>query len=155
MTRAFALACVLFPVFLVTPSAAPQSSQPPNAKTQQQQSPPPPAEPPEEGNPPEEDESVKPKVYPLNPLESDRCIRIGDFYMRQHTTRGYHAAIGRYEDATKYNPSSPEAFFKLAEAEEKVKNQDAARVAYKKALQLAPADSKIAKDAKRRLDSKS
>jgi tetratricopeptide (TPR) repeat protein len=110
--------------------------------------------PPDESNPPEEDESVKPEVYPLNPLESDRCIKIGDFYMRQRTSRGYHAAIGRYEEATKYNPSSAEAFFKLAEAEEKVKNQDAARIAYKKVVQLAPADSKLAREAKKKLETK-
>jgi len=111
-------------------------------------------EPPEEMNPPEEDESVAPKVYPLNPLQSDRCIKIGNFYMHQGTMRGYRAALGRYEDATKYNPNSAEAFFKVAEAEEKLKNRDAARLAFQKVIQLAP-ESKLAQEAKRKLGSKS
>ncbi len=68
---------------------------------------------PDEDNPPEEDESVAPRVYPLDPLESDRTIRIGNFYMHQGKVSGYRAALGRYEDATKYNPTSAEAFFKL------------------------------------------
>jgi tetratricopeptide (TPR) repeat protein len=116
-----------------------------NAPTSQQ--------PPEEDNPPEEDASVAPKVYPLNPLESERNIKVGNFYMRQRTLRGYRAAAGRFEDATRYNPSSAEAFFRLGEAQEKLKNKDAARAAFQKVLQLAP-DSKFAHDAKKKLGSK-
>ncbi|MBV9766521.1 MAG: tetratricopeptide repeat protein [Acidobacteriaceae bacterium] len=104
----------------------------------------------DEALPPEEDESVAPKVYPLDPLESDRNIKVGDFYMHQAKPAGYRAAVGRYEDATKYNPSSVEAFFKLGEAEEKLKNKDAAKLAFKKVILLAP-DSKFAHEAKKKL----
>ncbi len=74
--------------------------------------------------------------------------------MHKGTPRGFRAALGRYEDATRYNPSSAEAFLKVAEAEEKLKNKDAARTALQKVIQLAP-DSKQAQEAKKKLGSKS
>ena len=106
--------------------------------------------PPDEAEPPEEDESVKPKIYPLDPLEAERNIRVGNFYMRQGKANGYRAAAGRFEDATKYNPSSAEAFFKLGEAEEKLKNKDKAKIAFQRVIRISP-DSKLAKDAKKKL----
>jgi tetratricopeptide (TPR) repeat protein len=126
------------------------------AKAKQQPSTKTPAvqQPPAEDNPPEEDASVAPKVYPFNPLESERNIKVGNFYMRQRTLRGYRAAVGRFEDATKYNPNSAEAFFRLGEAQEKLKNKDQAKAAFEKVVQLAP-ESKLAREAKKKLESKS
>ena len=98
----------------------------------------------------EEDETVAPEKFVLNPLESERNIRIGNFYW--HKAK-YVAALHRYEYATKYNPSSAEAFFKVAEAEAKLKNKDAAKLAYKKVVDLAP-DSKLGHEAKKKLNSK-
>ncbi len=130
-------------------SFLPQSKAPPpqqnTGKTVQQ--------PPDEDNPPEEDASVAPRVYPFNPLESDRNIKVGNFYMRQGTPRGYRAALGRFQDATRYNPNSAEAFFHVGEAEEKLKNKDGARAAFEKVMRLAP-DSKLAREAKKKLGSK-
>jgi TolA-binding protein len=83
----------------------------------------------------------------LNPLESERNIKVGNYYWDK---RNYRAALGRYQDATRYNPSSPEAFFKVGEAESKLKHKDAAKVAFQKVIQLAP-DSKLAHEAKRKL----
>jgi tetratricopeptide (TPR) repeat protein len=105
------------------------------------------AQPPDEANPPEEDESVAPKKYVLNPLESERNIKVGDYYWSK---RNYRAALGRYHDATRYNPSSPEAFFKVGEAEQKLKHKDAAKIAFRKVIDLAP-DSKLAHEAKHKL----
>lgn len=110
--------------------------------------------PPDEALPPEEDESVKPKIYPFDPLEAERNIRVGNFYMRQRKPNGYRAAAGRFEDATKYNPNSAEAYFKLGEAEEKLKNMPRSRAAFTKVIQMAP-DSKLAKEAKKKLGSHS
>ncbi|MBV9743649.1 MAG: tetratricopeptide repeat protein [Acidobacteriia bacterium] len=107
-------------------------------------------EPPDESEPPEEDDAAKPRTYPFNPLEADRNIKVGNFYMHQGTARGYRAAVGRFEDATKYNPNSAEAFFRLGEAEQKLKNKDKAKAAFQRVVQIAP-DSKLAKDAKKRL----
>ncbi len=104
----------------------------------------------DESAPPEEDESVKPKIYPLDPLEAERNIKVGNFYMHQKKTAGYRAAAGRFEDATKYNPNSAEAFFRLGEAEEKLKNGDRAKLAFQRVIRIAP-DSKLAKEAKKKL----
>jgi tetratricopeptide (TPR) repeat protein len=105
----------------------------------------------DEENPPEEDESVAPEKYVLNPLESERNIRVGNYYWHKGK---YRAAAGRYSRATKYNPNSPEAFFKLGEAEAKLKNAEGARQAFQKVMALAP-DSKLASEAKKKLGSKS
>jgi TolA-binding protein len=83
----------------------------------------------------------------LNPLESERNIKVGNYYWDK---KNYRAALGRYQDATRYNPSSQEAFFKVGEAEKKLKNKDAAKTAFQKVIQLAP-DSKLAQEAKRKL----
>ena len=106
-------------------------------------------QPPDETNPPEEDESVAPKKYVLNPLEAERNIKVGDFYWNK---KDFAGALSRYKDATHYNPSSAEAFFKVAEAEEKLHNPVAAKAAFQKVIHLAP-DSKLAATAKKKLGS--
>jgi tetratricopeptide (TPR) repeat protein len=99
------------------------------------------------GDPPEEDSSYAPKTYALNPMESDRNIKVGDFYWHKSD---YRAALNRYREATRYNPSSPEAFFKVGEAEQKLKHHDEAKLAFQKVIQLAP-DSKLAGEAKKKI----
>jgi tetratricopeptide (TPR) repeat protein len=138
------LACALAVMPASLKAGGQQSSQ--TAPKQQQ---PPPPQAPDETNPPEEDASVAPKVYAYNPLEAQRCIQIGNFYMRKGS-KGYRAALGRYEDATKYDPNSPEAFLKVGEAEEKLNNKDQAKIAFDKVIKLAP-DSKFAKEARKKL----
>ena len=101
--------------------------------------------------PPEEDDSVAPEKYSLDPLESERNIKVGNYYWHKGK---YRAALGRYERATKYNPSSAEAFFKVGEAEEKLKNKDAAKIAFERVIKIAP-DSKLAQEAKKKLGNKS
>jgi tetratricopeptide (TPR) repeat protein len=103
---------------------------------------------------PEEDESIAPEKFVLDPLESERNVKVGNFYMHKGTPSGYRAALHRYERATKFNPSNAEAFYKIGEAEEKLKNKDAAKAAFEKVVQIAP-DSKLAREAKKKLASKS
>ena len=74
-------------------------------------------------------------------------MKVGDYYMHKAEFRG---AASRYEDATKYNPNSAEAFLKLGEAEQKLRNKDKAKAAFARVVQLAP-DSKYAREAKKRL----
>ena len=105
---------------------------------------------PDEAMPPEEDESVAPEKFSLDPLESDRNIKVGNYYWHKGK---YRAALGRYERATKYNPSSAEAFFKVGETEEKLKNKDAAKIAFQRVIQIAP-DSKLAQEARKKLAGK-
>jgi len=159
VTRPLDLACVLvLACFAAAGSEANRAHAQPQTQTpappQHPQTAPKTQQPPDETNPPEEDDSLAPRTYAFNPLQSDRSIKIGDFYMHKGTPRGFRAALGRYEDATRYNPSSAEAFLKVAEAEEKLKNKDAARTALQKVIQLAP-DSKQAQEAKKKLGSKS
>lgn len=117
----------------------------------QQSTPPLPQQVPDESSLPEEDETVAPEKFVLNPLESERNVRVGNFYFNK---KDYRGALSRYERATKFNPSSAEAFFKVGEAEEKLKNTSAARLAYQKVLDLAP-ESKLGHEAKKKLASKS
>lgn len=107
-------------------------------------------QPPEENLPPEEDQAQKPKIYPFDPLEARRNIRVGEFYLHRGRGNDYRAAAGRFEDATKYDPKNVEAYFKLGEAEEKLKNKERAREAFTKVTQLSP-DSKLGKEAKKKL----
>jgi tetratricopeptide (TPR) repeat protein len=104
----------------------------------------------DEQMPPEEDESVAPEKFPFDPLESDRNIKVGNFYWHKGD---YRAALQRYERATKYNPNSADAFFKVGEAEAKLKHKDAAKAAFQRVIQLAP-DSKAAHEARKKLGEK-
>lgn len=103
---------------------------------------------PEEQEPPEEDESLKPKEYTLNPIEAQRNIAAGDYYYK--FKKNYHAAANRYIEATRWNPTSAEAFFKLAECDEKMKDFAAAREAYTQYLGLSP-DAKNAAEIKKKI----
>ncbi len=114
---------------------------------------PPPAEkklktpPPKEEEPPEEDESLVPKEYALNPLEAGRNVSAGNFYFKKGNFR---AAAKRYLEATRWDPNSAEAFLRLGESDEKLKDREGAREAYTKYLALAP-DSKIAEQIKKKI----
>src|SRR5574340_40741 len=101
------------------------------ASPQRKQGPPPQ----QEQEPPEEDESVKPQVYAFNPLQSATEIKVGDFYWKKGS---YRAAMQRYRESTRWNPENAEAWLKLGEAQEKLKDPKAAREAYAKYLELAP-----------------
>jgi tetratricopeptide (TPR) repeat protein len=96
------------------------------------QKPPQPAAPPPE--PPEEDESLAPKVYALNPVQAKKEITAGDTYFKKPN---YSAAANRYLEATRWDPGSAEAFRKLGEAREKLRQYGRAREAYSKYIELA------------------
>jgi len=149
VTRTFLAACLFVSIPGISFCQAPALQKP---RTEDTAKPPVPSQSPsapsnDEQEPPEEDESVAPEKFVLNPLESERNIRVGNYYWHKGKFR---AAAGRYSRATKYNPNSPEAFFKLGEAEAKLKNTDAARQAFQKVMALAP-DSKLASEAKKKL----
>jgi tetratricopeptide (TPR) repeat protein len=97
--------------------------------------------------PPEEDSSLVTKNYSFNPLQSKKDVLAGKFYSRKGNPR---AAAGRYREATKWDDSNSEAWLLLGEAEEKLKDKDAARDAYKKYLALA-ADAKNADEIRKKL----
>lgn len=101
-----------------------------------------------DGLPPEEDKSIAVPVYGFNPLQAQKEIRTGNYYFKKGS---YRAAAGRFEEATKWNSGEPEAWLRLGEAEEKLKDHKAARNAYTKYLELA-SDSKIADEIRRKLE---
>jgi len=111
---------------------------------QSKQTPPPAAK---EQEPPEEDESLKPTEYALNPLEANTNITAGNFYFKKGN---YRAAAKRYLEATRWDPGSADAFFKLAEANERLKDRAAARDAYEKYLAISP-DAKNADAIKKKI----
>ena len=74
-------------------------------------------------------------MYVLNPLQAAKEMKIGLYYLKRHS---YRAAARRFQEATKWDPNSSEAFLKLGEASEKLGDQKRAQEAWKKYLQLAP-----------------
>ncbi len=100
--------------------------------------------------PPEEDESAKPKEYTLNPLQAEKELRIGAYYAKKGS---YKAAAARFQEATMWNPSSAEAFFRLAETREHLADWKSAKAAYQKYLELEP-DSKSAPAIRKKLETR-
>jgi tetratricopeptide (TPR) repeat protein len=102
---------------------------------------------PKESEPPEEDDSAKPKEYAFNPLQAQKELEVGDEYLKKGAIG---AAVARYTEATKWNPTLADAYLKLGRAEEKFKDVKAAKEAYSKYLQLAP-EAKSAAEVKKKL----
>jgi len=103
---------------------------------------------PQEEEPPEEDQSFKPRTYDFNPLQASKSVVVGDYYFKKGSLA---AAKGRYKDATLYDPGSAEAFEKLGEVSEKLRDFATARDAYTKYLELAPT-AKDAEAVKKRME---
>jgi len=116
-----------------------QTRPPDQAKPQQQ-----------EQEPPEEDESLAPKTYSFNPLEADKDLKVGLYYFRKGN---YKAAMSRFREATLWNPTYAEAFLRLGESAEKLKDKKTAHQAYEKYIALAP-NEKQAEAIKKKLASK-
>jgi tetratricopeptide (TPR) repeat protein len=112
---------------------------------------PPPPRPQEVQEPPEEDESLKPKEYAFNPLQAEKDINVGNWYFKRHN---YRAALNRYQEASKWNPGLAEAYLRIGEAAEKMRDKTTAKQAYLKYIELAP-DSKEAEQLKKTWGGKS
>lgn len=97
--------------------------------------------PPKEQEPPEEDVTSQEKEYTFNPLQSASEVKIGLFYMKRGS---FKAAAMRFEEATKWDPGSAEAYYRLGEAREKLKDTKGSTAAYTKFLELAPEDKNAA-----------
>ena len=101
-----------------------------------------------EEDPPEEDASLKPRVFSFNPLAANKAILAGNYYFKKGN---YAAARGRYDDATKYNPGSAEAYLKLGETFEKLRDKKQARAAYEKYIELTQ-DAKATDAIKKKIE---
>jgi predicted TPR repeat methyltransferase len=101
--------------------------------------------------PPEEDVSVDQKTeYVLNPLQAEKEIRIGNYYLKKGSNK---AAMRRYEEAVKWDPNSSEGWYKLGEAHSKLGNRKEAREAWTKYLEIQ-SDGKYVAEVKKRLNQK-
>jgi tetratricopeptide (TPR) repeat protein len=101
-----------------------------------------------EAAPPEEDTTIGTTTYSFNPLQAKKDIEVGNEYAKKHNFR---AAANRYLSATKYNDGDAEAWLKLGETQERLKDKQAARDAYQKYLDIGP-DAKSAAEIRKRLD---
>lgn len=101
----------------------------------------------QEQEPPEEDESLAPKTYSFNPLEAEKDLKVGLYYFKKGN---YKASTSRFREATLWNPTFAEAFLRLGESEEKLKDKKSADEAYSKYLALSP-DGKEADAVKKKL----
>ncbi len=97
--------------------------------------------------PPEEDTSLVVKEYSFNPLQAEKELQIGNFYFK---TGKYRSAAMRFREATKWNDGYSDAWLRLGETEEKLKDPKAAKEAYTKYLALA-SDAKNAAEIRKKL----
>jgi tetratricopeptide (TPR) repeat protein len=97
--------------------------------------------------PPEEDKAKIPQQYSFNPLQSKKDVTVGEFYFKKGD---FKAAAGRFREATKWNDGNAEAWLRLGDAEDKMRDSKAAREAWEKYLQLAP-ESKNAGEIRKKL----
>jgi tetratricopeptide (TPR) repeat protein len=98
--------------------------------------------------PPEEDTSIGTTTYSFNPLQAKKDIEIGNEYAKKHS---YRAAANRFLSATKYNDGDAEAWLRLGEMDEKLRDKPGAHEAYSKYLEIA-ADAKNAAEIKKRVE---
>jgi tetratricopeptide (TPR) repeat protein len=123
-----------------------QHRQPPPEKGLQKERPKDPE--PKEAVPPEEDKALATEEYAFNPLQARKELQTGNYYFKKGS---YRAAAGRFREATKWNDGYAEAWLRLGEAEEKLKDGKAARQAYTKYLEIA-VDARNAGDIRKKLE---
>jgi|SRR5690349_17522851 tetratricopeptide (TPR) repeat protein len=123
-------------------------SQPPPAKQEELKKQRPQATSPKEEVPPEEDTGLATEEYSFNPLQAEKDVRVGNFYLKQGKLR---SAEGRYRSATRWNDGYAEAWLRLGMIEEKLKDPKAAREAYAKYLEVA-SDAKNAGEIRKKLE---
>jgi tetratricopeptide (TPR) repeat protein len=97
--------------------------------------------------PPEEDAALATTEYSFNPLQSAKDVGVGNQYLKRGKLR---AAEMRYTSATKWNDGNAEAWLKLAEVAERLRDKGKAKSAYEKYLEVA-SDAKNADDIRKRL----
>jgi tetratricopeptide (TPR) repeat protein len=105
---------------------------------------------PKSEEPVEEDETLTVKEYSFNPLQAEKEMKIGAYYFKKGSFR---AAAQRFREATRWNPGEAEAWLRLGEAQEKLKDRAAARQAYAKYVELKP-DAKNAAEIRKKLAAK-
>jgi tetratricopeptide (TPR) repeat protein len=83
----------------------------------------------------------------LQSLQAQKELQIGNFYFK---TGKYRSAAMRFTEATKWNEGNSDAWLRLGETEEKLKDSKAAKEAYTRYLALA-SDAKNAPEIRKKL----
>jgi tetratricopeptide (TPR) repeat protein len=86
-------------------------------------------------------------AHEWNPLRAMKDVEVGDYYFRNGN---YKAALSRYREALQFKPRDAAATFKLAQALEKVKDFEEARIRYQEYLAILK-DGPSAGEAKKAL----
>ncbi len=95
----------------------------------------------------EDEEFVAPTEYVFNPIQAQYEMKVGDHYAKKGSHR---AAVGRYIEATRWNPSFALAFWKLGRSREKLNQPAQALEAYRTFLGLESTGNR-AKQVRRRI----
>ena len=95
----------------------------------------------------EDEEFVAPTAYVFNPIRAQQEMKVGDHYAKKGSHR---AAVGRYIEATRWNPSFAPAFWKLGRSREKLDQPAQALEAYRVFLGLESAGNR-AKQVRRKV----
>jgi tetratricopeptide (TPR) repeat protein len=98
--------------------------------------------------PPEEDTALTTTEYSFNPLQSTKDVGVSKLYLKNGKLR---AAEMRYTSATKWNDGNAEAWLKLGEVAEKLRDKPKAKEAYQKYLELA-SEAKNAAEIRKKLE---
>ena len=106
---------------------------------------------PANGEPPEEDTTLTAKEdYVFNPLQAAKEVKIGQYYLKKGSLK---AAVKRFQEASRWDPGSADAFLFLGETYERMKDSKSAKAAYAKYVELAP-DAKNVAIIKKKLEAK-
>jgi outer membrane protein assembly factor BamD (BamD/ComL family) len=100
--------------------------------------------------PPEEDQALVTKEYSFNPLQAQKELQVGNYYFK---TGNHRAALGRFREASKWNENYAEAYLRMSEAYDKLKDLAEARKALGKYIELEP-NGKQAEQVRKRLAGK-
>ena len=88
------------------------------------------------------------EMRPYDPHRAEKCVEVGDYYMRR---KNYRAAESRYREALDYKPNDALATFRLAVVLEKTGERDEARQRYEEYLKILP-QGPLARDARKALE---
>ena len=80
------------------------------------------------------------KQYAFNPIQAKKEVKVGNFYAKKGNHR---AAAGRYLEATLWNPNYSDAYWRLAQSRDKLKQASLAIEAYRKFVRLESGGKKV------------
>ncbi len=97
----------------------------------------------------EDEDFARPeRAYAFNPVQAGKELKVGNYYFKKGS---YAAAATRYLEATRWDGSSVDAYWRLGLSHERLRNPREAIAAYTRCLALDPA-GKRAREARRRIE---